>query len=59
MGFQSMKKQGPPPWGMNQVGILMDCSVFSFNMLRVLDMRSLFGQPAGYMIELMAYFIKV
>ena len=21
-GFQSMKKQGPPPWGMNQVGIL-------------------------------------
>jgi hypothetical protein len=33
-GFQSIKKQGPPPWGMNQVGILApvfaDAFVMSF-----------------------------
>ena len=36
-GFHSIKKQGPPPWGINQVGILPLAFVVVCVMVRVVN----------------------
>src|SRR5205085_3676330 len=43
-GFQSMKKQGPPPCGMNRVGITLDFDSFVIGISKV-QQRDVKGGP--------------